>query len=54
MFGGGSEEVTIAIVGSMVVVGGGNVAAFKGAFIRVMAVAVVTVALIDAVVGAEA
>ena len=54
MFGSGSEEVVIAIVGSMVVIGGGTVTAFEGAFIRVMAVAVVTVALIDAVVGAEA
>ena len=51
---GGSEEVAIAIVGSMVVVEGGKVTAFEGAFIRVTAVAVVTVALIDAVVRAEA
>ena len=54
MFGGGSEEVMIAIVGSMVVIGGGKVATFGGVFIRVMAVAVVTVALIDVVVGAGA
>ena len=54
MFGSGSEEVTIAIVGSMVVVGGGKVTAFERVFISVMAMAVVTVALIDVVVRAEA
>ena len=50
MLSSGSEEVVRAIVGSIVVVGCGKVAAFAGASIRVEVVAVVTEVRISAVV----